>query len=88
MQILVMFRQEQTKMIEKLDLPDSVSYYKEETSAAMADGIKNLTIAIIGQYPSGVFGYGYCIWGREGSICYLVCDSVLSHRFVNRTVHY
>ena len=35
------------QMIEKLDLPDSVSYYKEGASAAMADGFKNLTIAIM-----------------------------------------
>ena len=35
------------QMIKKLDLPDSVSYYKEGASAAMADGFKNLTIAIM-----------------------------------------
>jgi multidrug efflux pump subunit AcrB len=34
------------KLIENLNLPDSVSYYKEGASAAMADGFKNLAIAI------------------------------------------
>ena len=34
------------EMIDNLDLPDSVSYYKEGASAAMADGFKNLAIAI------------------------------------------
>ena len=35
------------QLIDKLDLPDSVSYYKEGASAAMADGFKNLAIAIL-----------------------------------------
>ncbi len=34
------------EVIAQLDLPDTVSYYKEGASAAMADGFKNLTIAI------------------------------------------
>lgn len=34
------------ELIANLDLPESVSYYKEGASAAMADGFKNLAIAI------------------------------------------
>ena len=35
------------EVIDQLDLPESVSYYKEGASAAMADGFKNLAIAIV-----------------------------------------
>ena len=35
------------KIIDQLDLPDSVSYYKLGASAEMADGFKNLAIAIL-----------------------------------------
>jgi multidrug efflux pump subunit AcrB len=34
------------KMIAKLNLPDSVNYYKEGASAAMEEGFKNMAIAI------------------------------------------
>lgn len=34
------------ELIANLDLPESVNYYKEGASAAMADGFKNLAIAI------------------------------------------
>ena len=35
------------EVIDQLDFPESVSYYKEGASAAMADGFKNLAIAIV-----------------------------------------
>ena len=40
-------RQSRSGSLINLDLPDSVSYYKEGASAAMADGFKNLAIAIV-----------------------------------------
>ena len=74
------------QMIKKLDLPDSVSYYKEGASAAMADGFKNLTIAIMISillvYLVMVIAFG------EGKAPFVILFAIaFSHWRVNRTVH-